>query len=76
MKQTFFQFMASTTGRAARVVAGIALLAIGIFAVGGAWGIVIAVVALVPLLAGLFDVCVFSALFGGPFKGADIREAD
>lgn len=75
MKQKFFGFMASAAGRAARVIAGIALLLIGLLVVKGAGGIVLAVVALVPLLAGLFDVCVFSALFGGPFKGADIRKA-
>jgi hypothetical protein len=27
----------------------------------------------VPLLAGALDVCLFSALFGGPFSGAAIR---
>lgn len=76
MKQKFFGFMASSAGRIARVVAGVALLLIGLLVVKGGVGIVLAVVALVPLLAGLFDVCVFSALFGGPFKGGDIRKAD
>jgi hypothetical protein len=76
VNEKFFGFMASTAGRVARIVAGIALLLVGLLAVGGAWGIVLAVVALVPLLAGIFDVCVFSALFGGPLKGADIRGGD
>ena len=75
MKQKFFGFMASSAGRLARVVAGAALLLIGLLVVKGAGGIVLAIVALVPLLAGVFDVCVFSALAGGPFKGADIRKA-
>lgn len=74
-QSAFGQFMASSTGRAVRVIAGIALIVLGVW-VGfdNAWGIVLAVVGAVPLLAGLFDVCVFSALFGGPFSGARIRD--
>jgi len=33
----------------------------------------LAAIGLVPLLAGTFDVCVFSRLFGGPFSGSAIR---
>jgi hypothetical protein len=33
----------------------------------------VAAIGLVPLLAGTFDTCVFSKLFGGPFSGAAIR---
>ena len=69
----FGQFMASGVGRVARIVAGIALIAGGLLAVGGPAGIIMAAIGLVPLLAGTFDVCVFSALFGGPFSGAAIR---
>jgi hypothetical protein len=36
-------------------------------------GIAVAAIGLVPLLAGTFDVCVFSALFGGPLAGSEIR---
>lgn len=67
------QFMASGVGRAVRIIAGIALIAGGLLAVGGPAGIIMAAIGLVPLLAGTFDVCVFSALFGGPFSGAAIR---
>jgi Inner membrane protein YgaP-like, transmembrane domain len=66
-------FLASTAGRILRVVAGIALIAWGIWGLGGTLGIIIAVIGAVPLLAGLFDRCVFAPLFGNPFKGADIR---
>jgi hypothetical protein len=68
----FGQFMASGAGRALRVIAGIVLVGLGVWLWGG-WGIALIVVGLVPLLAGLFDVCVFSALFGGPFSGERIR---
>jgi hypothetical protein len=69
----FGQFMASGLGRATRIVAGVVLIAVGLLSIGGTPGYVVAAVGLVPLLAGLFDVCVFSRLFGGPFSGAAIR---
>lgn len=71
----FVRFMASSTGRLARVVAGLALIGVGVFVVGGVWGTVIALVALVPLLAGAFDVCVFAPLFRAPFSGSKARNA-
>lgn len=67
------QFMATMAGRLTRIVAGIALIAVGLLVVGGTAGIIIAAIGLVPLLAGAFDVCIFSALFGGPFSGSAIR---
>lgn len=69
----FGQFMASGLGRAARIVAGLALIAGGLLAIGGTTGYIVAAVGLVPLLAGTFDKCVFSKLFGGPFSGDEIR---
>ena len=69
----FGQFMASRAGRAMRIVGGLLLIGGGLLLVGGIPGIVLAAVGLVPLLAGSFDVCVFSALFRGPFAGSDIR---
>jgi hypothetical protein len=68
------KFLASKNGRIIRVVVGIALVAWGFFGDVNTWvGILLIVVGLVPLLAGAFDVCVFSPLFGGPFKGSKIR---
>lgn len=69
----FGQFMASGLGRATRIVAGLALIGGGMLAIGGPAGYIVAAIGLVPLLAGLFDVCVFSRLFGGPFGGGAIR---
>jgi hypothetical protein len=69
----FGQFMASGLGRAVRIVAGIALIAGGLLSIGGTAGYVVAAIGLVPLLAGTFDKCVFSRLFGGPFSGPAIR---
>jgi len=70
----FGKFMSSTAGRLLRIVVGAALVVAGWLWIGGIWGIVVAVVGLVPLLAGLFDVCLISAIFmGTPLKGADLR---
>ncbi len=69
----FISFLASSTGRLVRVVAGIALVAWGWLGIGGATGLLIAIVGLVPLLAGLFDFCVFAPLFGAPPSGPKIR---
>ena len=69
----FVKFMASTTGRIIRVVAGIALVVWGLIGLGGTVGIVVAVIGVVPLLAGLFDFCVFAPLFGNPLSGPKIR---
>ncbi len=69
----FAKFMSSNLGRGLRIVAGLALIVIGLFSVGGTGGIILAVVGAVPLLAGLFDVCVFAPLFGAPLKGTEMR---
>ena len=69
----FAQFMSSGLGRGLRIVAGIVLMVVGLAVVGGTGGIVLAVIGLVPLLAGIFDVCLLAPLFGAPLKGVDVR---
>jgi Inner membrane protein YgaP-like, transmembrane domain len=70
----FISFMASTAGRITRIVAGLVLVALGLFVVNNTVvGIILIVIGLVPLLAGLFDFCVFAPLFGNPFSGKKIR---
>ena len=69
----FTSFMASTPGRIVRIVAGIVLIAWGLLGLGGTTGLIVAVVGALPLLAGVFDFCVFAPLFGGPLSGAKIR---
>ncbi len=70
---SFAKFMSSGLGRGLRIVAGLTLIMIGLFSVGGTGGILLAVVGVVPLAAGVLDVCLFAPLFGGPLKGADAR---
>ena len=67
----FFSFMASPAGRITRIAAGLLLIAAGVVFGGGWW--VLAVVGLVPLGAGLFDVCVIAPLFRRPFSGRQLR---
>lgn len=69
----FVNFMASSTGRIARIVAGIALIALGLLVIKDTAGIVMAVVGVLPLAAGVFDFCVFAPLFGRPLSGPKIR---
>lgn len=71
----FIKYLASTTGRSIRVVVGIALVAWGLMGLNGTTGIIVAIIGLVPLLAGLFDFCVFAPLFGAPLSGPKIRAA-
>ena len=71
----FIKFMASTTGRITRIVAGLALIAWGLAGITGTTGIIVAVVGVLPLLAGLVDFCVFAPLFGAPLSGPKIRGA-
>ena len=66
-------FLASPAGRITRIVAGLALIVWGLTGLSGATGIVVAIVGAVPLLAGLFDVCLFAPLFGAPLSGPKIR---
>jgi hypothetical protein len=69
----FVSFLASSTGRIVRIVVGIALVAWGWFGLSGATGIIVAIIGLVPLVAGIFDFCVFAPLFGAPLSGPKIR---
>jgi len=69
----FVKFMASPAGRIIRIVAGLLLIALGLSVVHGAGGIILVVVGLLPLVAGLFDFCVFAPLFGAPLGGKKIR---
>ncbi|QRN98247.1 DUF2892 domain-containing protein [Archangium violaceum] len=65
-------FLASRTGRWTRMLAG-ASLVVGGLSTDSVKGKMLALVGLVPLLAGAFDVCLFGPFFGLPMKGEAIR---
>jgi hypothetical protein len=65
----FARFMNSVVGRWTRFVGGSAMILGGLVLIGGSAGVVLAVVGLVPLLAGAFDICVLAPLLHTPFAG-------
>ena len=65
-------FMASPTGRVARIVAGVVLIVLGLM-LGGAIGWLLAIIGLVPIAAGAGNVCLLAPILGAPFKGADTK---
>jgi hypothetical protein len=68
------RFMASGAGRLLRIVAGVALIVIGIRVVGGTGGWVLAAVGLLPFAAGLFNFCLFGPLLNAPFWGSRVNK--
>ncbi len=66
---SFVSFIQSLAGRLLRIVAGIALIAIGLLVITNVWGIVVAVIGAVPLIAGLVGACLFAPLFGYTLRG-------
>lgn len=56
------ELMSTPAGRGGRIAAGVALILVGLLAVGGTGGVVIAVIGVVPILAGVFDVCLIAPL--------------
>jgi len=73
--KALFGFLASSIGRVVRILVGLALILVGLFFLEGPVSWVVEMVGLVPLLAGVFDVCVFAPLFGLPFVGSRLRQA-
>jgi len=69
----FARFMSAWYGRLLRIVAGLALIAVGLIVVTGTVGIILAFVGAVVASAGLFNFCIFAPLFGGPFWAKDIK---
>ena len=67
----FVAFMSSTAGRATRVIAGVALIVVGAI-VGGGW-LALAVVGVVFVAVGVFDVCLLAPLFKQPLSGKAVR---
>jgi len=69
----FVKFMSSMAGRALRMVAGVAMGLVGLFAVQGIWGPILAIVGLVMLLAGLLNFCLIAPILKAPFWAKNIK---
>lgn len=63
------RWMAKPAGRAIRVVAGGVLIGVGISR-HDSTGVVLMVVGLVPLIAGVSNVCVLAPALSCPFRGS------
>lgn len=61
------KLMSSSAGRLARVLAGLVLIVVGL-ALGGGW-LTLSAIGLIPLFAGVFNVCLLAPLMGQPLKG-------
>jgi hypothetical protein len=69
----FSRFLNSPAGRIFRFVAGLGFLVVGYMYRGHTLGMLSMVWSILPLSAGVFDICYLSALLGGPLAGAKIR---
>lgn len=65
----FIDFMNSAAGRAIRIVAGLALIVVGLAVIGGTGGIIVALIGLLPLATGAANVCLLGKLFGAGSHG-------
>jgi len=68
-KDRFVCFMRGRAGRIARAGLGVALIAVGLLAVGGTAGTLVAVFGLVPIASGATGICPLGPLFGTDFHG-------
>ncbi len=72
--QRFIRFTASTPGRLVRVVLGTVMLMIGLRLEGNP-GVLLSLLGIIPLMSGIFDVCLFAPLFGyRTMNGSKIRD--
>jgi len=71
----FARFINSPAGRIFRIVVGLALIGYGYTRRAETMGMVLMVVGLVPLAAGSFNLCLVSALLGGPLSGAKVGKS-
>ncbi len=65
----FVCFMRSMSGRVLRIVAGSALILVGLLVIKDVGGLVVAAIGLVPLSAGIFNFCLFGPLMRLDFMG-------
>lgn len=73
-KTGFSKFINSAAGRIFRLLAGAAFLVVGYLYRDHTLGVLSMVWSVVPLSAGVFDLCYLSAVLGGPLSGKKIRK--
>jgi len=68
-------FMATPLGRGLRIVIGAVLIYVGLSVVQGVAGTAIALFGILPITAGLLNLCILGPLLGAPFRGSALRSA-
>lgn len=68
---TIARFAATTLGRVLRIIIGITLIWIGV-TIDKPAGYFLEVIGLIPIIAGLFNLCFLAPLIGAPFRGSDL----
>lgn len=71
MKEAFVEFMRGGSGRLARIGFGLVVIAVGLLAIAGTAGTIVAIFGLVPVAAGAFGFCPLGPLFGVDFRGRE-----
>jgi len=71
----FARFINSSAGRVFRLVVGAGFLVVGYLFRDHTLGVIAMVFSVLPLSAGVFDLCYVSAILGGPLSGKKIRES-
>jgi hypothetical protein len=71
---SFFRFMVTPMGGILRIIVGLSLIVVGICWGQGMVGYIMVIVGLVPVVAGVFDKCVFAPLFKLPSDGSALRQ--
>ena len=69
----FSRFINSPAGRVFRLVAGMGFLVVGFVYRAHALGVLSMAWSIFPLGTAALDICVISAMLGGPLSGAKIR---
>lgn len=70
----FSRFINGGNGRIFRLAAGACFAGAGVILLPSPLGVGLLAWSVLPLSAGLFDVCWISAVLGGPLAGTRIRE--
>lgn len=73
-RSDFARFINSPTGRLLRLAIGTGLVSYGATQRATQTGVVLMLLGLLPLLTGALDLCLISALLGGPFSGDRVRD--
>ena len=66
----FERFMASGYGRLARAALGLSIIAAALLLFDGTVALAVAALGLIPIAAGVFNLCPVAPLWGGHFIGA------